>query len=770
MTHSISTPRAVKRVTTRETRSRLFTVSALALAIASTSVSAQETSNQPQRGSALSILEEVVVTARKREESAQDVPLSISAFGSEQIDALKVRDLTNLSVGMPNVALDDIGTSRGTANFSIRGLGINSSIPSIDPTVGIFVDGVYMGVNNGIILDTFDLESIEVLRGPQGILFGRNVTGGAVLMKTKRPGDELEVKVRTAVEGGGEELNTYAMSSVSGPITDTLGGKLVLYYNNDDGWFENLATNDEFGENRTKMARGVLDWDPTDKLNIVARYEYSEADGDGPAAQSHTNGSGIPNAVNNYNRDSFNFSVDEEGFLKNRTNFLSIEGNYDVDFGDGKITAIFGWRDNVQTGIGDIDSTSQFIFHSPSWLEAEQYSYELRYNGQFDKLNLTTGVYHFTNDLDYHERRLLSPAVAGGVQFDGGGEYEVETTGVFIATDYDLSEALTLSAGIRYTREEKDAKIASLILNPTTLIPAAGGPIDRSCNIVEDGDCPYDVVDDESWSNWSPKIGATYDIDEETIAYAHWSRGYRSGGYNLRNTSLSSPPEAFDEEKVDNFEIGMKKEIGQKGRINAALFYNKIEDMQRELNLPSEGAGVVQLVKNTADASILGLEIDGMYALTEQLLLTASVGYIDAEYDDVKEDLNGDNVVDGADKKLDLPRAAEWTYSIGLSHDLPLGDAGYITSRINYAYRDESAYTDSNLGYIDKQKILDAGIDFYSNDGHWNIGIYGRNLLDEVKHGGDTQLPDNIVGLPLGGTFSPLAKGRVYGVDVTYTF
>lgn len=745
MTHSHSSS------TQRETRSHLFTVSALALAIASTSVSAQETSDQPLRGSALSILEEVTVTARKREESAQDVPLSISAFGSEQIDALKVRDLTNLSVGMPNVALDDIGTSRGTANFSIRGLGINSSIPSIDPTVGIFVDGVYMGVNNGIILDTFDLESIEVLRGPQGILFGRNVTGGAVLMKTKRPGDELEIKIRSAVEGGGEGLNTYTMGSISGPITENLGGKLVLYYNNDDGWFENLATGDEFGENRTKMARGVLDWDASEKLNVIARYEYSEADGDGPASQNHINGSGTTGVANSFDRDSFNLSIDEEGFLKNRTNFFSLETNYDVEFGDGKITGIFGWRDNTQTGIGDIDAQNAFIFHAPSWLETEQYSYELRYNGQFDKLNLTTGIYHFTNDLDYHERRLLA---GGALQFDGGGEYEVETTGVFIATDYDVNEQLTLSAGIRYTQEEKDAKIKSL----SNLGPG--------CNLVTDGDCPFDFVDDEDWSNVSPKIGATYDVNADTIAYAHWSRGYRSGGYNLRNTSFdpSDTPGPFDEEKVDNYEVGVKWEISGKARVNAALFYNEIEDMQREINKPGP-IGTIQLVRNTADAEILGLEIDGMYAITDQFLLTASVGYIDAEYDKVIFDLNSDGNIDGEDKKLDLPRAAEWTYSIGLSHDMQLGDVGYITSRINYAYRDESAYTDDNLGFIDKQKILDAGIDFYTNDGHWNVGLYGRNLLDEVKHGGDTQLPAS-----MGGTFSPLAKGRVYGLDVTYTF
>ena len=157
---------------------------------------AAEAQNQEKRGGASILLEEITVTARKREESSQEVPLAITAFNSAQIEALKVRDLTNMSVGMPNVALDDIGTTRGSANFSIRGLGINSSIASIDPTVGLFLDGVYLGNNVGVIFDMFDVESVEVLRGPQGILFGRNVTGGAILLNTKKPGDQFEASAR----------------------------------------------------------------------------------------------------------------------------------------------------------------------------------------------------------------------------------------------------------------------------------------------------------------------------------------------------------------------------------------------------------------------------------------------------------------------------------------------------------------------------------------------------------------------------------------------
>ncbi|RLQ23875.1 TonB-dependent receptor, partial [Seongchinamella sediminis] len=204
--------------------------------------------------------------------------------------------------------------------------------------------------------------------------------------------------------------------------------------------------------------------------------------------------------------------------------------------------------------------------------------------------------------------------------------------------------------------------------------------------------------------------------------------------------------------------------------LNAALFYSDIADMQREVNLADPTSGVVQIIDNTADATIWGLEVDGTFRLGDNLLMLASLGYIDASYDSVKFDLNGDGVVDGKDKNLDLPRAPEWTYSLGFNYDFQVGSWGFATARINYANRDESAYTDNNLGYILEQDILDAGLDFYANSGRWVFSLYGRNLLDEVKHGGDTQLPSALGPIPLGGTFSPLAKGQVYGAEITYNF
>lgn len=739
-------------------------VSALLGTVMAASFSTAAQAQQETRRSTSALLEEVVVTARKREEGSQDVPLSISALGADQLEALKIRDLTNLSVRLPNVALDDVGTARGTANFSIRGLGVNSSIPGIDPTVGVVVDGVYIGLNNGILFDTFDLESVEVLRGPQGTLFGRNVTGGAVLLNSKKPGDEFEFSARAAIDQGPEGgPSRYAMASVGGPINDIVAARLTAYHNDDDGFVENQFDGEDIGVIRQTMVRPVVVLTPTDELELILRYEYGKVTGDGPVGQSHTNGSGVPGTPFNADRESFDVSIDEPGSQDNETNALTIELNYDVAFGEGTITNIYGVRDYQSKGVGDIDAQPVWLFHAPSWLDYRQVSNELRYNGLFaDRYNVTTGVFYFDSEINYHERRELAGIATGGVapaaQFDGGGNLLTETWAVFASVDIDLNEKMVLSLGGRYSEEDKEAEIASLSQN-----------INSPCNIVTMNDCDFDFVDDDSWSSFSPKIGLTYTLSDDAFVYANYSQGTRSGGYNMRNTSFNpaDTPGPFDQETVDSIELGYKSSFGGRGILNAAVFYSQIDDMQREINLPGP-IGVIQLVRNTAEATIMGLEVDATWGLTDNLVAIASIGVLDASYDKVLVDLNGDGVIDGADKDLDLPRAADLTYTVGLNHDLELGGWGYMGSRISYSYRDESAYTDNNLGFINEQNRVDAGLDFYSNDGHWVFSVYGRNLLDEVLNGNDTQLPNDISGIPLGGTFAPLSKGRRIGLEVTY--
>ena len=744
-------------------------------------------------------LEGIIVTALKREAMIQDVPVSMTAFDSEQLDALKLRDIGDLTITMPNVALDDVGVTRGIANFSIRGLGINSSIPSIDPTVGVFVDGIYLGTNTGVLYDAFDLDSIEVLRGPQGVLFGRNVVGGAVLVNTKTPTDHYEATVRSAIEGGGKAPNIYVSGTFNAPLTDTLRARFTVYSNQDQGWFENEYNGKAFGARNTLMLRPVVTWQPWNTLRFTLRYEYQDLDEDGPAVQTHTNGAGLSYPLFNFRRDSHDFAINEEGFQKTVVHFFNTRADWDIPFGNGTITNIFGWREGVGDGLSDADATPLTFFHGGGAQASEQFSNELRYSGTFfDRLFLTTGFYYFQNDLSYHEQRLFGDPSGDILEFNGGGIYNVETFGLFMNGDYDLTDRLTLTLGLRYTHEEKAAEIANILRN-----------VDVSCHIVTGPDCPTHFKDSASWNSLSPKVGLTYRLDAETLLYAHWTRGFRSGGYNLRDSffdltqGLSDVEiaglealglevardlgtEGFDEEQIDNFEIGVKRTWGDRVRLNASFFYNFVDGLQRELafgeDLPAPDPvtgrpvitfvdgrptiqtvqNIVQVIRNTADAEFWGLEMEGMMVLSPGLVFLGSLGYVEPDYTKVKFDLNRDGKLDSKDEALEPPRAAHWTYSLGLLHDLRVGTRARLASRVTYAYRDKEYTNDDNTGFNRQQKMLQAGMDIRLDNSQWVVGLYGKNLLDYARFGTDIQLPT--------GTFSPLMRGRVFGLELTYHF
>ncbi len=691
-------------------------------------------------------LKKITVTARKREELIQNVPLAITHFSSEKIEALKVTDLESLAVSMPNVALDDSISGMAIANFSIRGVGINNSIASVDPTVGVFVDGVYIGQTTLVLFDTFDIESIEVLRGPQGTLFGRNVTGGAIQINTKKPGDVLEISARTSFEGGGESLNSYYMGTIGGPISETVGVKISAYTNQDNGWFKNLHTGEAFGENDTRMVRSVITWDPTDDISLVLRYRYETSESDGAAGQNQRD----------FDIDSHDFSIDEEGFREHRNHFVSAQVDWDVGFGDGTITNIFGFYDADGTALLDIDSSPESLLNIQGWTPYRQWSNELRYTGRFfESLHATTGFYYFTNEISYHDRRHL----LGGLFIqDVGGDYYVDTLGVFLSFDYDLTDRIMLTAGTRYSHEKRKAETAS------------GAP-KAPCNVATGPACPFDFTDEETWNSWSPKLGVAYYMgggeNYEANVYGHWTRGFRSGGYNLRNTYPPSVelPGPYDEEKIDTFEAGFKISTNI-GILNGAVFYNLINDVQRVITLgasPTDG-GIVEVIRNTADVEAFGFEVDGLVAVTDSLFLLGFVGYVDPEYTKVKDDLNRDGTLDEKDLALELPRAAKWTWSVGATHDAGLANWAKIASRVTYSHRDRLYLTDDNKGYTPEQNIIDAGIDITPMDGRFSIGFYGKNLLDKVKHGSYVGLVEQIGG----GTFAPLSRGRTFGVQLTY--
>ena len=369
--------------------------------------------------------------------------------------------------------------------------------------------------------------------------------------------------------------------------------------------------------------------------------------------------------------------------------------------------------------------------------------------------------------------------------------------GAFGQVDYSFTDNFIGIFGLRWSKEDKDAGVTYIRPRPACSV------VDMTC--PTSGTNPYipgesnGFEDGDSWTSWTPRLGFQYFHGDATQFFGNYTKGFRSGGYNFRITNATAfenlfppgMPRAFDQESVDSYELGVKWE-NEDGRaqVNAAVFLTEISDMQREVNLSDPTAGVVQNIINTADAEILGIEIEGRYAFTDNFLVTANIGLIDAEYTEVLFDISGDGMVDNADLSLALPRTPEATYGIGFIHDLDLGDHGSITSRANFQHRDEFAYTDNNFGWIQEVDSLTANITWNTPRDGLSVSLYGNNLLDEVSAGNDTQLPfgGNVSALvpgssnlstgvntpfgayPAAGTLSPLKKGRVLGIELTYEY
>jgi iron complex outermembrane receptor protein len=699
---------------------------------------AQEKAASVRKDATAVLVDEILVTATKKGygESVQDVPLAVTALGQAQLEAKFVQNLQGLSYTVPNVQLEAVGTTPGYANFSIRGLGINSSIPSIDPTVGVFVDGVYLGVNAGVVFDNFDIEGLEVLRGPQGLLFGRNVTGGAVVLRTTRPSFDFKASAKASVETG---LKKTVSGLVSGPLVpEILAGKIAILYSDDDGWFRNRFDGSKFGEAKEFIIRPALSL-KGENYRVDLRYEHGQTKGDGPPGQSHAL----------FARDSFDISLDFRGFYDNKWDQATIETNVDIGFGDGVVTNIAGYRAYKSTNAVDTDATPAPLFNGFSVIDQSQFSDELRYAGKFGKVDVTTGLYYFTQDLFYGERRNL---LGNRLIVSGGGSQDQTTWGAFTSVDWHLSPTLTLNLGGRYSHEHKAVEVSTLRAN--------------GCDIEAER-CAINFTDSKNWKGFTPKVGFQWKPSDEAQVYGLYTRGFRSGGYNLRNTDPGVPPGPFDQETQDSFELGLKHEFGPRGRINISSFYNRVKDLQREIALPGP-LGASQVIRNTADATIKGIEAEAQVRLRSNLVLTAQFGYVDGQYRNVAYDLTGDGIINAADRALALPRLSPWTYGAGVIYDHSLGGLGTATARVSYDHRDKSYFTDNNQGFLQGANMLDASLTLTTQDRKLRLSIYGRNLLDEVTIGGDTILPATFGGA--GASFSPLNKGRVIGAEVAVDF
>ena len=677
------------------------------------------------------IVEEVLVTARKRAdlESIQDVPLAVSAFSGDQIEAMQAADLTDITANVPNATAYSSATFPGYVNFFIRGMGVSGTVLSDDPAVGVFVDGVYQGVSAGIVFDSFDLEAVEVLRGPQGTLFGRNVTGGAALLRTRRPTEEFSGRVRVM---GGNDGNLQAAASINGPLVEgRLLGKIAVFHSQLSDWMDNPAGKaagfDDLGEVDQQVVRAAFTWLGSDTFTADLRFEYGQSEEDPLPIWAVDNTRllrvqpipGVSEAGARDGNDPIANGVNEHPLDADWIS-ASVELNWDLPVGSLKsITAL---RDLEQKDLTqDFDGSVVAIFDvNNTFIEQDQFSQELIYNARLtDSVDLTAGFFYFDQDFTYGERRFGALFAAAGGSLSAHSVTDHQVVGLFAQADFALSEQWVLTLGGRQSWEEKDARIGQF----------AGSPSCTGFVSTNPRECDFNFAGDDDWSNFTYKAGIQFLASENAQLYGSYTRGFRSGGYNIRQNA-GVVPGPYDEETVDAFEVGAKADLAEgRARINLSLFLNDYDDLQRTV----VGTDGFQTVSNAAEASIKGIELETSWLIADGLLLQANMGYLDAELQDFVNPRGG---ADGAPRVIDgtrLPFIPEWQRELHLTYGIPVG-AGNLTLRGSYRYVGDVHSTDDNLGFRGSSyEEYDASLAYSPASGNWRISAFGKNLTDNIE-------------------------------------
>lgn len=721
------------------------------------------------------VLEEVVVTATRREESAQDVPVALTPLSAEALEEANVIDLTDIGFLAPNVQLQPVSTFPGFATFSMRGIGTGAnSIRTIDPTVNVMIDGMVVATQIAGQLDAFDYETVEILRGPQGIFFGRNSIGGAVQMRTGKPAAEPGGRVKV---GAGSQSLLLLEGVIEGPLSETLRGKLAVQHRSFDGFFDDKnggsfvpAPNNPSGADpgTPRQTQNVQDsffikptvtWQPTDALDFTLYGQWFEDNGGSGATQAYIDPSlPPPTMVTLFGytppSDQFEVNHDLRGSSDTEISQLVLETNWAV--GNGVLTSVTGWRDLTFSSDNDIDGTPFLLIHFPdNEEEAGQFSQEFRFAGDInDDLDFIIGAYFLDADQSVIERREFSGLTAGRDHFDynyiqSDWTQDVESLAAFGNVRWRVADEWTLNAGIRFSREEKDLSV--------TLLTPCAGPGFSGCS-----DDKTSVGD--TWENTSPRLALEYRPRDELMFWGSWTRGFRSGNYNARAPSIAALGPA-DPEQADQFEIGMKGDFADgRLRANVTAFYTIYDEIQRVTNGEDALGNPLQLLRNAAEASIPGIELELSWVPTDALLLMASVGWIDPEFDE----FTGLNLGAPTDEenerlaeRLEFERVPTFEYTLIGEYSLPVADLGDLTFRAQYAWRDEffTDVTNNPTRAIDDYGILDASVRL-TND-RWRVSLWGRNLTEE-NYADIISAAFNLQ--RFGG------QARTYGVEIGYNF
>ena len=706
----------------------------------------QALAQAPAGGRSSVLLEEIVVTARKREESLQDAPIAVSAFSGEALDFRGVTDLERLDQFTPNLVLNESPTYSNVTNAAvfIRGVGQNDFTPVIDPGVGIYVDGVYLGRSVGAVLDIVDLERIEVLRGPQGTLFGRNTIGGALSLTSKRPDEEFGGKVDVKV---GTDAMMKVRGTVNVPLADNLFGRFSLAAFQQDGYVKRVFDDKDLGDQDVFAGRGSVRWQPADNINITLSGDYSRERENGaptvttgiqPLNVGITTPGGAPSmtlaantvvaqlanggppsfaggtffdvlqpfpfqflaceqAANFNNPSCFNSRYIDDGDKKYNYGTAPSEQDLDVwgfsgvvewDITDTlavkSITALRGFDGYF---VADLDGAPMRVADLIDTYDHEQISQEVQLLGSSfqDRLDWIAGFYYFKE-----EGENINPVRFSQVHLQSGGEYEADSWAVFGQGTWHVNDKLDLTVGLRYTEDQRDYLPVQFIeVLPIGPLPVfcPPGQMTRMCQ-VGDRPLPLETVT-QATEELVPMANIAYRWNDQLMTYFTYSEGFKSGGFTQR----IFPPEAstprFDPEFVTSYEVGLKFEgWDNRLRLNLAGFFTDYENLQLLVTDPGR---VGPFVSNAGDAEIAGMEVEWFANPAEGWFITGSVGLTDAD----RTRLGGG--VQGLTLDSRFEHISKWMASAQIYKEFSMGEWGYLTPRVEWSYRSEYGTNASNI-------------------------------------------------------------------------
>ena len=740
-------------------------------------VQAQESTASQASDDAL-VIEEIIVTAQKREQAAQDVPISMTVFTDQALEALNLTDIAEIARYTPNLEWDQsfLGASN-SSSIHIRGIGqaANFAEHSTDPAIGLYLDGVYIGRAAGSVLGVLDVGQVEVLRGPQGTLFGKNATGGAVTLVTIRPSEEFSgwADVTTGSDSRGD-----LRLVVNVPITDQVLTRLSASSLNRDGYGVSLQDGTEFGDINTDYVRGTLRWLPRENLTVdfIADRTHTRQ---GSAMTTLLFAEPGPMAVTS----AFNFFVTptntvpgfgdgvpwDSRFITpgNFTNYSTAESGSELDVQG--LTAIVDWRPGALTfksisgframeshwGV-DTDLSPLIVIEAIQNVDQHQFSQEFNLIGRNGSLDWLVGLYYFEEEAEKSGGTIITPELAT-VEFDpvfgipnplfgvpltpGVRPFTFSTNrarsvAIFSHLDYAFSERLVASVGVRYTTEDKR------ISNP----PGAG-------NIASNRNS-------RTFNNLSPMVGMQYFVNEDLQIYGSVSQGFKSGGYNFNSRMPRADYLPFDQEQVTSYELGVKVNRGRY-TVAAATFFVEYDDIQISVINDFEPA-----VLNAADAEMKGVEVELSAALSTDLKLQMGVGYFDAKYAKLNpKGLQSLVVPFGLDNKL--VNAPEWSTNLGLHYSTQLQKIGRLAIRGDYSWWSKTYNNAINTVELIQGAygLLHASATLVTNDDRWQFSLFGNNLTDEEYiQNGEANKP--LLGLVLANYSRP----RHWGFSVQYRF